>query len=321
MTSNRSFYNRPSREGFDYIDTTNETAKSVYPDVRVAINDIGMPREVLPDGRLNPQQPVTMTLDQKFAPRIKPKSCTAVTDLLLPETSTMIYTDEFFDQPEARLFLQNIQPNVYSYNVDLTPINSNLGISYTPQIPPKFRDQVYSAPENATYPLYTRVDPQLIREDGVPARLMEQPVRNDWSAKYSSYNPAPGSINYEDIYDPRFTSYGDAARSYADIQTGNVQYYYSDLDAYRMPNFITRSKVDFIEFATPNGQIKPYYQRQASLDDVRPYVENTWMQDTTYFRENIMEEQMRKRNSQMWALRSSPLSRASHSRSKTSGAT
>lgn len=309
-----------SRENYTYVDGLDLTQYGVDPFTRPAPNDRN-PVEINRQGQPIAPQPPTMSMKSAFAPNIKPQSCTPVTDLLLPETSTMIYTDEFFKQPDSRLFLQNVQPNIYSYSVDLTPINSNLGISYTPQVPPKFRDQVYNAPENATYPIYTRVDPQLIRDDGVPARLMEQPMRNDWSAQYSSYNAAPGSINVEDIYDPRFTGYSAGQyRSYQDVNLGQVAYNYSDVDAYKFPNYITRAKTDFIEFKTPMGQIRPYYVREASLDDVRPYVENQWTQDSMYFRENLMEEQMRGANARRWQYRYAPLSSAANSRYKTSGA-
>jgi hypothetical protein len=232
----------------------------------------------------------------------------------------MAYTPEFFEQPAARQFLQNVQPNIFSYAVDTTPINALAsGITYTPQIPPKFRDQVLTHPEGLTYPIYTRVDPQLIRDDGVPARLLEQPVRGDWSANYSSWEAAPGSVNFEDIYDGRFTGYGDPYRSYSDVNLGQVQYYYSDVDAYHYPNFVTRSKVDFIEFTDPMGKVKPYYERTAGLADARPFVENQWVNDSNYFRENLMESQMRKRNSELWQLRQSPISRAANARWMTSG--
>jgi hypothetical protein len=234
----------------------------------------------------------------------------------------MVYTDEFFKQDNARLFMQSVQPNILSYSVDTTPINSLAsGISYTPQMPPKFRDQVYNRPDGVTYPIYTRIDPQLIREDGVPARLLEQPVRGDWSAQYSSWDAAPGSVNYEDIYDGRFTGYGDPYRSLSDVNLGNVSYYYSDIDAYRYPNYVTRSKVDFIEFTDPMGKVQPYYQRTAGLNDARPFVENQFLSDSTYFRENISESQMRKRNSELWQLRFAPISKAANTRYFSSGAT
>ena len=246
--------------------------------------------------------------------------CTPVTDLLLPEASTMVYTDEFLNQPNAKLFLQNVQPNIFSYAVDTTPINALAnGISYTPQVPPKFRDQVYNRQDGMTWPIYTRVDPQLIRDDGAPSRILEQPIRNDWSAKYSNWEAPEGSINYEDIYDPRFTSYGDPYRSYTDVNLGQVQYYYSDVDAYRYPNFITRSKIDFIEFEDPQNRVKPYYIRTAGLNDTRPFVSDQWVSDSNYFRESITESNMRKILAEQWQTRFAPLSKANHTTYFTSG--
>jgi len=335
MTSVNSLFghnNRePIREGYNYIDSTNHNARNVTPIERLPPMD-GNPREVMLNKQRSPDQPLTMmsrnnqlpgppynnsNMDQK-PPR---PGCTPITDLLLPETSTMVYTDSFLNQPNAKLFMQNIQPNIFSYNVDPQPINALAsGISYTPQMPPKFRDQVYTQADGLTYPIYTRVDPQLIRDDGVPARLLEQPVRGDWSAFYSSWEPAPGSINYEDIYDGKFNSYGDPYRSYSDVNLGQVQYYYSDVDAYRYPNFISRSKIDFIEYTNPMGKVQPYYERTAGLNDTRPFVENDWMLNSNYYRENIMESQMRKRNSELWQNRLAPQSRAANTTYFTSGA-
>lgn len=313
----QSTYN-PIREGFSYIDTINPQARAVTPIERIAPYDSN-PKEITPNFRESPDQPLTMMNINNTLPHVthnmdntQPRpGCTPVTDLLLPEQSTMVYTPEFFQQPNAKLFLQNVQPNIYSYAVDLTPINALAsGISYTPQIPPKFRDQVFNNHDNLTYPIYTRVDPQLIRDQGMPARLLEQPVRGNWSDKYSSWEAAPGSVNIEDIYDPRFTGYGDPYRSYSDVMLGNVQYAYSDIDAYRYPNYVTRNKVDFIEFTNPMGKVLPHYQRTASLDDSRPFVENQWMNDSLYFRENIMEANSRPMNARNWQQRYGPISRA-----------
>jgi len=299
------------------------------------VDDLAENKYLNPIQRLNPVNKLQQEVNKHNVPLEKqplsidvlkkttfPSSCTPVTDLLLPETSTMIYTDEFFKQPNAKMFLQNVQPNMYSYSIDQTPINALAsGISYTPQIPPKFRDQVYNKFTGNTYPIYTRIDPQLIRDEGVPARIAEQPIRSDWSAKYSSWEAAPGSINIEDIYDPRFTGYGDPYRSYSDVNLGNVQYYYSDVDAYKFPNYITRSKVDFVEYTDPMGKVKTDYIRTAGLDDTRPFVNNQYTSDTNYFRENLMESQMRKRNSELWQLRYAPISKAANTRYFTSGST
>ena len=227
------------------------------------------------------------------------------TDQLLQASPTYVLTDAYFQQPQTKLFMQDIQPKLYSYAVEQTPINGNLGITYTPQRPPKVLDQI--ADSGMAYPLYSRVDPQLIRTEGTSGQLERNPTRTNWSSEYSNWQAAPGTVNFEDIYDPRFNSYGDGTRAYSDLNLGQINYYYSDVDAYRRPNFITRSKVDFVEFTTPNGRVLPYYNRTASVDDVRAQVENQWMADSTSFREDIMESQMAKRNREMWQLRHAPL--------------
>ena len=74
-----------------------------------------------------------------------------------------------------------------------------------------------------------------------------------------------------------------------------MQYYYSDVDAYRRPNFVTRSNTDFIEFTEPSmGKILPYYNQTASLDDVRAQVENERTADELFHRQDLMSSQMSK---------------------------
>jgi hypothetical protein len=235
-----------------------------------------------------------------------------ITDQLLSESPTYVYNDKYFNQPSSRLYLQDIQPKLYSYAVDQTPINSNIGITYSPQQAPRFKDQVASSDKN-TYPLYTRIDPQLVREDGTPGQIAINPIRTDWSAKYSDYEPPAGSINFEDIYDPRFNSYAAEERAYSDINLGQVRYWYSDIDAYKMPNFIQRSNVDFVEYTTPQGQVWPEYNRTATLDEIRNKVESQTTADEVYHREDMMENLMSKMNRMNWQLRQAPLSRAAHS--------
>jgi hypothetical protein len=236
---------------------------------------------------------------------------TPVTDQLMQQSPNYIFTDDYFKQPATRLYLQDVQPGLYSYAVDQTPINSNVGITYNPQRAPKILDQITDG--NLAYPLYTRIDPQLVRSDGTPGQLARNPTRTNWSSEYSDWKAAPGTINFEDIYDPRFTSYGDPYRSYSDVNLGQVQYYYSDVDAYRRPNFISRTNVDFIDFTNPNGQVWPYYNRTASVDDVRTQVENQFDADAIFHREDIMESLMSKRNRETWQLRYAPLQKAAHS--------
>jgi len=233
-----------------------------------------------------------------------------------------------------RFYLQDVQPNVYSFSYDPTPINSNIGITYTPQIPPR-ATRVMCTPDGQQYPLYTRIDnsgralgkaypeyarqdPQLIRDDVPPQRMEEMPARGPWSARQSNYEAAASGLQAQ-VYDPRFTGYGDEYRGYEDVQLGNVRYYYTDVDAYKSPNFVIRNKVDHVDMQQPMGDIYSSYPREAALEDVRDIVNDDWMAKSTEFREDLMERQMRKSNARQWQLRFAPRSRGSNLSTFTSG--
>ena len=229
------------------------------------------------------------------------------TGQLMQKSPTYVYQDDYFNDPDRKKYLQDIQPKLYSYTVEQTPINNNIGISYTPQLPPQVLDQTTNQAMSMSRPIYSRIDPQLIRDDGTPSSTANLPPRSDWSSQYSNFIPPEGSINFEDIYDPRFNSYGDPYRSYSDINLGQVQYYYSDIDAYTRPNFIQRSNVDFVDYRTPQGEYWPYYERTASVDDIRSHVENQYVADSLFHREDLMAAQMSKANRRQWQLREAPL--------------
>ena len=238
-------------------------------------------------------------------------------DLLIPRTITSIYGEGAVSNEERTKYLENIEPTQYSYSDVAYPINSNLGISYTPDIPPMVLDQV-STPVG-TYPLFHRIDPQLIRAQGIsPERREELPYRNEWSARYSDFDAAPGTVNFEDVYDPKFTGYGDSNRSYGDVQLGQIQYYYSDIDAYRSPNFGIRSKVDHIDYTDPMGKVIPEYARSVGVNDIKQSVHDQYNADSLYFREGLQERLMKKRNQELWQLRAMPLRKGANAGTFTS---
>lgn len=243
--------------------------------------------------------------------RAQPPTNNTVNDQLLQQSPTFVYNDEYFRQPERRLYLQDIQPKLYSFSMDQTPINSNIGITYNPQNAPIFLDQVQN--NNMNMPLYTRIDPQLVRTDGTKGQINTQPLRSEYSANYSNYTPAAGSIDFENIYDPRFSSYGDPYRSYSDVNLGQVNYYYSDIDAYRQPNFLQRSNVEFVEYKTPQNQVWPEYNRTASLDDMRPKAVSQYDADALFHRQDQMEHLMSKMNRESWQQRHMPLRKTNNS--------
>ncbi len=240
-------------------------------------------------------------------------------DLLIPRTIPSIYGPGQVTAEERVKYFENVQPNEYSWSDVAEPINANMGISYNPDLPPLVLDQV-ADPYGKVEPIFHRIDPQLIRDQNIPMeRLEEMPRRTSWSARYGGFDATPGTVNFEDIYDPRFNGYGDEYRSYGDVNLGQIQYYYSDLDAYRNPNFSgSRNKVDFIDFVDPMGRILPEYDRQVGSADIREAVHNQYDADAVYHREDIMEKLLRKRNQELWQLRAAPIYKGSHVSSFTS---
>jgi hypothetical protein len=287
----------------------------------------------------NPLQDMGQTDERRLYPARKKNNA-----LLLERTEDEAPLAPYSEEPciparqlatgNNRFYLQDVQPNVYSFSYDPTPINNNIGITYTPQIPPR-TTRVMCTPDGNKYPVYTRIDnsgvlmdrsnpeytridPQLVRDDVPPQRREELPSRGPWSAKPSQYEAAASTVQSE-IYDPRFTGYGDSYRGYQDIQLGNVRYYYTDVDAYRSPNFVIRNKVDHVDLHQPMGDIYSTYPREAALEDVRDIVNNDWMAKSTEFREDLMERQMRKSNARQWQLRFAPRSKGSNLATFTSG--
>ena len=228
----------------------------------------------------------------------------------LPSTSPFIKEEEL---SSTRMFLQDIQPHQYSITNDRTPVNASIGISSTPQIPPLTKQRV-QALDGTQYPLYSRIDPELIRDNVSTDRRAEQPLRGEWSELLPETNP----LNETTVYDPRHTGYGDSARAYYDSDLGQVRYYYTDIDSYRSPNFVIRNKVDHVDFIDPMGKISSMYPRTEALDDVTDQVNTDWMSKSTEFREDMMERLMRKNNAMNWQMRHAPLSKGSRLSSFTS---
>jgi len=246
------------------------------------------------------------------------KGLTNAAKLMSADENAPSYVGDYMNLPTDTLFNQDIQPKKdFSYFVERhQPINGNYAISEIPdwnESPEKVyynresHRNIERMPNKRGFASYGAYDPQLVRDSGPAGRLAEMPIRSEWSARLSSHDPT-GTIDYNSIFDPRFTGYGDPYRSYLDVDKGQISYYYGDVDAYRHPVFIGRSKVDFIEDREPMGKIRPMYRRERSmcLNDAIEEAENRFVNDTTSFRESIMGSQMAKRNSEMWQMRYFP---------------
>ena len=179
------------------------------------------------------------------------------------------------------LFTQTIQPNVYTTNQINEPINSNMGISFTQQFEPL---TVKSQNNNITF---TQHDPRIFQNDII--------------------EPVEETVNESNVYDPRFSGYGTSYRSYTDDLLGQTKFYYDDIDSVRMPNYITRNKLDFLPYADTYGPMK----NESGLDytnRIRDMAQDSWTENSIAFRTGLQQSLMRKRNSEMWQNRNMPKS-------------
>ena len=107
------------------------------------------------------------------------------------------------------------------------------------------------------------------------------------------------------MYDSRFSGYGDPRRTYYDPVIGANKYFYDDVDAIRMPQYITRNKLDSVltPFGNAYGNVMDGAQ---SLDDVRQRAQQAWFNNSTEFRESLSKALMRKNNEQLVQRRLAP---------------
>jgi hypothetical protein len=179
-------------------------------------------------------------------------------------------------QREKNKFVQTIQPNVYTFNDVIEPVSSNIGISQVNE--QQFVDKHFRN-GNTYYNRYNQTKKHNIAYD-------------------------PNIVSQEDIYDPRFTGYGTSYRSYFDEFIGQPKFYYDDIDAMRMPNYITRSNIDHLPFANQYGPI----QEHSNRGNIRDMVEKSYMNNNINMRNDLQESLMRKRNAEMEYIRRAPRS-------------
>jgi hypothetical protein len=189
--------------------------------------------------------------------------------------------------PEMRrynenLFTQIVTPGVYSRNQVNEPINSNIGISFTQQFEP------VTCKRDDKGLQFTLHDPRIIE----PA--FETPSE---SVK----------AKYDNVYDPRFYGYGTSYRSYLEPVTGQTRFMYDDVNAIRMPNYVTRSKIDHLPYADHYGAMEPGNEMGNELTaNIRYLAQDSWLRDSLQFREDLEQRLMRKVNAEGWQKRMYP---------------
>lgn len=189
--------------------------------------------------------------------------------------------DPVLKEYNKNLFTQTIQPGVYSYNEIDEPLNSNIGISFTQQIGPITVDM----DENEDSVTYVQHDP----------RLYEEPIE-----------PYVETVNESNVYDPRFSGYGTSYRAYTDDNIGQTRFYYDDIDAIRMPNYITRSNIDFMKAADTYGPMENEHGNKYN-ENIRNIANDKFLESAITFRTGLQESAMRKMNANKWQQRQAPI--------------
>jgi|SaaInlV_165m_DNA_3_1040750.scaffolds.fasta_scaffold05800_3 hypothetical protein len=191
---------------------------------------------------------------------------------------------KYMDKFNENLFTQTIQPGVYTKSQVNQPVNSNMGISFTQQIPPTTEQT------NNGEIMFTEHDPILFQKPRNPSCVpMDE-------------------ISESNVYDPRFSGYGTSYRSYIDDTTGQPRFYYKDVDAVRMPNYIVRSKIDNLPFSDQYGPIPEYNSMGNQYhSNIRSMVHDAFTDAAIQHRTGIQQSVMQKINASKWQQRQSPI--------------
>ena len=185
------------------------------------------------------------------------------------------------------LYTQTIQPGLYTRNQINEPINANIGISFTQQFPPTTckTNEITGEVE------YTEHDPRIIEPATVEPAL-----------------PRVALATESNIYDPRFSGYGTSYRAYTDDNIGQTRFYYDDVDAIRMPNYITRNDIDHQPFADHYGPLPPGdASGNKHNSNIRALANDAFVSGAIEFRTDLQERLMRKINANAWQQRKAPI--------------
>lgn len=167
-----------------------------------------------------------------------------------------------------QVYTQTLQPGIYTTTQVNEPINSNIGIS----LAQGFEPTTVSRAANGGV-MYTARDPATYTAPS--------------SEKTLSFD-SPTTV-----FDPRLTGYGSSNRSYTDKMTGQTRYYYDDINAVRMPNYITRNNLDVFEFMDTYGPMSTE-KGNVNTSQIHTFAQQNWFDQTNAQRADLQSSLMRK---------------------------
>ena len=208
--------------------------------------------------------------------------------------------NEYMKNYNENLYTHTIQPGIYTRSDIIEPINSNIGISFNQQFPTvTFTKNKQNGTTN-----YTEHDPIMFNQN-TDNNTEHDPIMFNQN---TDNNLHIQSVSETDIYDPRFNGYGTSYRAYEDEFIGQTRFYYDDINAVRMPNYITRSNIDNLPFADKYGPIPEGHSNgNSNTCNMRKLANNGFLNSALQHRADISQKLMRKRNNELSQRRQAPI--------------
>jgi hypothetical protein len=113
------------------------------------------------------------------------------------------------------------------------------------------------------------------------------------------------NVNMSNVYDPRFHGYGTSYRGYFDKNVGQPRFYYDDINAVKMPNYITRNHIDVTPFGDAYGAIENEGNKYNS--NIHALADKHYNDSMMQFRDEMQSRLMRKVNSEHWQQKMYPI--------------
>ena len=173
------------------------------------------------------------------------------------------------------LFTNNLQENIFTKNQLISPISSNIGITYTQ---PHFNEKVVKSGNDMTF---------------IGSAFGEL------SEKVKARNP--DVIERFNVFDPRFSGYSNNDRYYIDPVTGQPRFFYDDINAHTKNTYVTRNNLDHTNIGTSMS-----HMNTMNGLSVRKYAHEQYLNDSLNFRTGLQQRLMRKNNHVMWQKRMYP---------------
>ena len=167
-----------------------------------------------------------------------------------------------------------------------------------PMFDKKYDEDIFTQTINpGNYKLNTRNEPI---NSNMGITLAEQ----NQESNYEMIEPFEG-LDTSNVYDPRFYGYGTTYRGYVDKNLGQPRFYYDDVNAVRMPNYISRNKIDVMPFGDTYGPDNDggnkYHGNITALADKH------YLDSSLQFRTEMQDRLMRKINANQWQQRMFPI--------------